>query len=233
MAVPKLAYPVIAVVLGLGAILLSNREPLGPSGRPIVRTVETYQKENTLSRELTLPIFAKANAGEEITAEERAKLLQAIPHLEAMNAYAPVKVGPYFVLGQIYQITGDVEAAGRAYEQSILNEPIDTEERDNPALKATVIEAKALLSEVLLEYAIRQSQSGAKPATLKPLRERALAWAEQAVKAQPDAPRYLAAKASALLALGREEEAKAAILAATAADPTHFKVRPLAALVGL
>ena len=233
MALPKYVWPVVAVVLGGGAILLSSREPVGPGDRPIIRTPEGYQREYGIARELTFPVFAKANAGQEVTAKDRENLRKALPHLEAMNAYAPVKVGPFFAIGQIHQLNGDVEAAGRAYEQAIANEPVDLEEKKNPAMRQTVVEAKALLSEVLLEYAIRRAQSGAKPAELKPVRERALAWADAAVKAQPAAPRYLAAKASALLALERQEEAKKAVLDAAAADSEHFKVKPLMSLVGL
>ncbi|RYG88653.1 hypothetical protein EON77_00340 [bacterium] len=232
-SISRIVWPIVAVVLGGGAILLSNREPAGPGGRPIVRDADSYQRENAVARDLTLPIFAKAQKGEEVSNEERAKLLEAIPHLQAMNAYAPIKVGPYFAMGQIRQIRGELDEAGRSYEQAISNEKADWEEQKNPALHATVTEAKALLAETLLDYAIQRQQAGAPPEELKMLRERALSWADQAVKAQPDAPRYLAARASALLALNRNEEARAAVLAAVASDPNHFKVKPLASLLGL
>lgn len=233
MTVPKFVWPVFAVVVAGGAILLSNREPVGPGGRPIVRDAFAYQRENTIASELTLSTFEKASRGEAISDAEKEKLRQALPHLEAMNAYAPIKVGPYFAIGQIRQILGESREAGIAYEQAISNGPADYEEKGNKNLELTVVEAKALLSETLIQYAIEQSQAGASAAELKTIRERALSWADEAVKAQPDAPRYLAAKANALLALGREEEAKAAIIAAAAADPNHFKVRPLTSLVGL
>ncbi|MER3495537.1 MAG: hypothetical protein C4320_01150, partial [Armatimonadota bacterium] len=61
--------------------------------------------------------------------------------------------------------------------------------------------------------------------------ERAVTWANQAVDAVPQAPRYVAAQAAALLALGREAEGRRAIERAIALDPNHFKVRPLATLL--
>lgn len=233
MALPKFVWPAVAIVAAAGAILLSNREPVGPGGRPIVYDAVSYQRENAIARDLTLPSFKKAAEGEPVTDAEKAKLRAALPHLEAMNAYAPIKVHSYFAIGQIRQILGDVEEAGRAYEQAIANEPTDYEEKDNPDLKATVVEAKARLAETLLDYGILRTQSGATAAELKTIRERALSWAEGSVKDEPNNPRSLAVQASALLALGREEEAKAAVMAAAAVDRNHFKVRPLASLMGL
>ncbi len=232
MAATRYILPVLAVLVGGGAIVLSGREPTGPGGRPILRGPDAYQAENAKVRELTLATFAKADTGAEITEAERKGLADAIPHLQAMNGYAPVKVGPYFALGKCLQILGRPDEAGRAFEQAIANEPADLEEKDNPALKATVVEAKALLAECLLDYALKDDGG---PGRVSPaeLRKRALGWATEAAKAQPNAPRYLAAQASALLSLGRQDEAKAVAERAKAADPNHFRVRPLVSLMGL
>ena len=232
MALPRYVWPLAAAAIATGAIVLSGREPVGPGGRPILRDATAYQAENAKVRELTLPVFAKADTGGEVTAEEAKGLEAAIPHLQAMNGYAPIKVGPYFALGKCYQLLGRPEDAGRAYEQAIANEPADFEEKDSPDLKATVVEAKALLAECLLDVAL-QSDGG--PGRLPPdeLRRRALSWATEAVKVQPNAPRYLAAQASALLALRREDEAKPIVERAKAIAPDHFRVRPLVKLMGL
>ncbi len=229
----KFIWPVIAIALGGGAILLSGREPVGPGGRPIVRDAVAYQREGSIVRELIFETLKKAEDGGEVTEPERAKLREALPHMEAMNAYAPIKVDIYFAMGQIYQALGEYEQAGVAYEQAIANQIADWEEKNNPNLAATVARAKALLAETMLEFAIQRSQAGAKPDELKKIRTSALSWAEQSVKEDPGQPRHLAAKASALLALGREEEAKAAVMDAAVADPKHFKVRPLKSLMGL
>lgn len=240
MAAPRWLWPAVAVVVAGGAIYLSGRDVKSPEGNTLVRDATIYQDANSRARALTLAAFVASDTGGEITAKMRDELNRAIPFLIEMNRYAPIKVGSYFALGKTYMLLGRLPEAGRALEQAILNETADAEERNTPALKATVVESKALLAEVLLDLAVQNLRdAGALPAAdasrlrvqARTMQERALGWATEAVRAEPDGPRYLAAQASALLALGRAAEAKPVIARAVSLAPDHFKVKPLAALV--
>ena len=107
------------------------------------------------------------------------------------------------MLGRCYQVLGDYENAGARYEQALLNEPLDQSE---PA-KLTIPETHYRLSQVLFDG--RKNW------------EAAFKEADTAVKAHPNSPNYLEARARALVQLKRFKEADRDLHDAIVLDPNH------------
>ena len=113
-SLPKYFWPAVTFALAGGAIVLSGRDIKGPGGLDIIRGPDQYQEYNAKARDLTLPAFTAADRGDAPTDAQKADVRKALPYFEAMNAYAPIKVGPYFAVGKVHAILGDPAAAGRA-----------------------------------------------------------------------------------------------------------------------
>jgi len=225
----------VGLTVGLAAvILLSGREPSGPGGEAILRTPEDFAQTNERVKASSLEIFQRADEGEELTAADKATLVQVAKDFESMITYEPRRCGPNFGAGKAYMLLGDFEHAAERFEQCAINEAVDPA-KDTSELKATVIEAKALASESLIEVAANYMTTGDKDllARVPGIYNHAYALADEAVKAIPNSAKYLLARGQALVNLKKVEDAKSDIAVALALEPDNSKARSLGILVGL
>jgi Flp pilus assembly protein TadD len=140
--------------------------------------------------------------GEDLTQKDKENLLEAAKTFRALNTFNPSLVTTAFGEGRCYQGIGQLEIAEANYRQAIENGKIDKSE---PA-QLTVPEAHFRLSQVRFQVGDYES---------------ALQEAAAAVKAHPDSPNYLEARAAALVQLKRFKEADKDLHAALALDPVH------------
>ena len=236
----------IVAVVALGAILfLSDRKEAPPSGRELIRGPEQYADANNKAAVLAFSIFKKADDGENITPEDKAKLREAASYFEAMRLYNPTIVRSDMGAGMCYMILGEKERAAERFEQAVNNKNIDPE-KDKPNFNLTVYEAMERLSEVIVDLAVEEiahqnSLSQANdPVGAEAAKKRseiyfakANDYSSQAVAAMPTAPRYRIGRANLLLAMKRNKEAKEEVAKAIALAPNDPQVKMLAKVVGL
>jgi tetratricopeptide (TPR) repeat protein len=235
-----------AVIAGLATLMiLSDRPVSGVDGSEIIRDGDGYVKANQEVSNIALSLFEKADSGKELSEEDRDNLRKAAVKFEAMRGYNPTQVSTNFGAGKCYMLVGDLQKAVERFEQAYYNRLIDPQ-KDDLGVKSTVIESECLIAECLVEmaaYAMSDSNSasqsgdsvGAKEALVRAetYRQKALQYANEAVTAQPNGVRYLAARGSAYLALKKLPEAKLDILKAHKLAPDDFRVKLLAQLVGI
>lgn len=230
----RIAIPVVLAVGLALVVFLSGRDANGPGGEKLLRTPEDFSQTNERVKTTSLPIFQKADKGEELTAADKTALVKVAQDFESMIGFEPRRCGPNFGAGKAYMLLEDFEHAAERFEQCALNESVDPA-KDTPELKATVIEAKALASECLIEVSAHYTASGDKDllARVPGIYNHAYALADEAVKAIPNSAKYLLARGQALVNLKKIEEAKADITVALALEPDNPKARNLGILVGL
>jgi tetratricopeptide (TPR) repeat protein len=207
-----LALGIVAGVLGV--LLLSNRQPLSPEGLPVIDTLQGYSDAITEAQALTKDLFDKYDAGEEMTAEDKAKLLDAARIIDNADRYLPAAVIPYLGAGKAYQFAGVLDVAQARYEQCLANVP---GHKTDPIAVQTGTEAHFRLSQV--QFALGNYKL-------------AVQEADKAVKEEPGAPRYLSGRANALVQLKRVSEAKRDVKQALNLDPNDRVALGLHKLLG-
>ena len=200
--------------LGLGAaILLSNREVQGPDGVPLINNGQHYNEVLQEADTLVRKPFETADAGGDLTDEDRKNLRQAVKLFDAMNAFQPRKLGPYLGAGKAYALLGEYDLAETRLRQLISNVPIY---EDNDAGRRAALEAKYVLSQIRFRQGKMQE---------------AYDLADEVVKVIPDAPNYLIARASAAIELRKLDQAKADVANTLQLDPGHPRAKQLATLL--
>jgi tetratricopeptide (TPR) repeat protein len=236
----------VAVVLGLGLVLfLSDRPVKTPSGLDLIRDANQYQDAQNKASGFALTVFQKANAGEEITEDDKVKLREALKYFDAMTIFEPRHVTSYFGAGYCHMLLGEKEQAAESFEQSILNIQTDPL-RDQQTIRLTVFEAMSLLSETTLDLGAQEIgnfNSLAQANDLKGAEEakkraqiyydKSYKYANAAIESKPDAFRYWLARANVLLALKREEEARKDVLQAFKLAPTDPRVQMMVRMLKL
>lgn len=244
MKISKNAIIAVAAVMGLGAVLvLSDRPVQTRDGAILPRSGAEYTKLMRESSDLALEVFAKADQGLELTAEDKDKIAQALPKFEAMRAYDATQVSATFGEGKCLMLLGRSEEAAIRLAQAYENRNTDTDKM-NDAVRLTAIEAAGLSSECYFELAAEElglansAEAQGNKTEAEEIRKRAgiyysraFGLANEAVTQVPTAPRYLAARGQALIAIGDKEKAKADLAAAEKLAPDHFKVKLLAGLL--
>jgi tetratricopeptide (TPR) repeat protein len=195
------------------AILLSNRPVAGADGVPLINNVDHYNQVVRQTDEMVRQRFATADAGGELTDEDRAQLREAAKLFDAMNYFMPRKIGPYLGAGKSYALVGDDVTAESRLQQLLNNVPLY--ENNAEGIRAAM-EAKFVLSQIRF----RQGKF-----------QEAFALADEAVKAHPDIPNYLIARANAEVELRRIDDAKNDVGQALLIDPQHTQGRRLAKLL--
>ena len=230
----RIAIPVGVVALLAAVILLSGRSVPGPNGTKLIQNVDEYAAANEKSKQLSLPVFQKADAGDELSADDKKNIEVALKEFESMITFEPRRCGPNFGAGKSYMVLGDFQRASERFEQCVMNELLDPA-KDSPELKATVIEAKALAAECLVEVAAQYAASGDKDlmARRTGMYNRAFALSDEAIKAIPNSPKYLLARAQASINLKHIPDAKKDVAAALALDPQNLKAKSLAIMLGI
>jgi tetratricopeptide (TPR) repeat protein len=244
MKLNKSVVGAVAAVSALAVVMyLSDRPVETRDGVVLPRTRDEYEKLNKDSSELVLEIFGRADAGIEVTDADRNKLKDAIKKFEAMKAYEPRQVAALFGSGKCYMLLGENQLAADRLAQAWENRMVDPQ-KELEAVRLTAIEAAALASEATLELAAqevstmntsaasgqrKEAEDSRKKASI--LYQRAFSLADDAVKLVPTAPRYLAARGQALLAVGRKDDAKADLSKALRLDANSPKVKQLAKLL--
>lgn len=203
---------VLTVGIGL-AIVLSNRPPEGPNGGVLINNPGHYNEVAKEAETLVQTPFYQADAGQELTQEDRDKLRKAIVLFDSMNAFQPEKLGPYLGAGKAHALLGEYEEAEQALKQVLLNMP---KYENNDRGKLAVVEALYMLSIVSFEQKNYED---------------AFKHADLAVEAVPDVPNYRVARANVEVQLKMIPEAKADVDAALALDPEHPKAKMLKMLL--
>jgi tetratricopeptide (TPR) repeat protein len=236
----------IGAVVALGAIMfMSDRKVDPPSGLDLIRDARQYAEANNKAAILAFEIFQKADSGGEVTDADKSKLSEAAKHFEAMQLYNPTQVQTFFGSGKCYMLLGEKQKAAERLEQAVLNGRIDTE-KDKEAVKLTVFESAALLSEVTLDLAAEEianfnslSQAndtvGAEAAKKRSqiYYDKAFEFSNMAVEGVPKSPRYLVDRANVFLAMKKMDLAKKDIAKAMTLAPSDARVKLAAKMVGL
>ena len=170
--------------------------------KPVIGHGGEYAQVLAEAERLSREPLEKLTREEELTEEDKQALVKSAAQFQALVDYEPSKFAPYLALGMIYRGIGNLEKAEQMLRQCILNIPPSNEE----AIHMTSAEAHYQLSRVLFD-------SGNY--------EQALAEASTAVESHGDNPNYYFGKASALVQLNREKEAKEALKIALKLDPNH------------
>ena len=212
--IPKWAQAVIGAGVLLIVILLSGlKGPEGPDGVELINNLGHYNQVVKDAADLVTPRFAAADAGNDLTDEDRKALREAVKLFAALNSFKPSQIGPYLGAGKAYTLLGDDENAERCLQQLLNNVPLYA---DNETGHKSEVEAKYLISGIRF----RQQKYN-----------EAYAFADEAVKAVPDAPNYLVARASAAIQIKQIKQAKEDVAAALTLDPNHKKALQLATLL--
>lgn len=236
----------IVAVFALGMVLfLSDRKVETPSGVDLIRNPNQYSEANSKAALLAFDIFRKADNGESISEDDKAKLREAEKYFEAMRLYNPTVVQSNFGAGKCFMLIGEKERAAERFEQAVMNKDID-QDKSKPNFNLTVYESMALLSEVTLDLAVEeianqnslsQANDMVGAAAAKKRSDsyfaKALDYSNKAVVAVPTATRYLIGRANILLALKRDADAKKDIAQAKKLSPNDPRVKMLAKLVGI
>jgi tetratricopeptide (TPR) repeat protein len=199
---------VLCVVLGV-SILLSDRPVQGPNGAELINNMGHYNQVLKETNELIREPFAKADAGEDLTGEDKEALNKAIRNFDSLNRFEPTRVGPYLGAGKALALLGEYEAAELALRQTLNNIPIY---ENNDLGKQSATEAKYVLAQV------RFGQGKY---------DEALELIDEAVKEAPNVPNYLVQRASILVQLSRPEDAMRDLDAALMLDVDNRKAKQL------
>ncbi len=182
----------------------------GPSSRPPqIVTESEYQDTLDRARQLSEGPIRKHDAREPLDSQEKSDLQEAARLIEGLANFKPTNFATHFLAGKVYQALGDHERAKIKLKECLSTLAPGSQDENIRHMEA---EALALL-------ALSLERTG--------VVEEALAAAEEALKLYPDNPNYLAAKASALIQMGKPEEAHRAVREALARDPRHARALQL------
>ena len=233
------------LIAGLAALMIfSDKTVKTQSGANILRNVNEYQSSINKAAELATTVFQKADAGQELSEQDKSNLELAAKEFEAMKAYDPKSVTAVFGAGKCYMILGDKQRASENLEQAYLNYQIDPS-KELDGVKDTAIEAAGLLSEVVFTQGNDSiadynsaSQSGDKTTAQTKQKEaqiyykKSFDYANIAVQQKPNGFRYLLARCQVLLATGNKDQALKDFQTAKSLAPTDYKVVMFGKLLG-
>jgi len=191
-----------AFVATLLAIGLVGCGPNDGSTVPVLGNAGEYNKALADAESLSKIGLEKIAKDEELNADEKKNLVKAANLFEGLAAYETSNFAPHLALGMIYRGLGNLDVAERHLQQCLLNLP----GTDTPEIKETAAEAHYQLARVLFD---RQEF------------DNSLAEASTACDSSPSNPNYIVARASALLQLKREKEARVELDKALALDPEN------------
>jgi len=221
----KVVVPILVVVGAAAVVYLSNRPAISPDGQPVIMSVDQYQQVRQQVETLSKGPLLKVEAGQELSAENRASLQKSVGLVESLNGFQPNASATHVLAAKIYQALGNNVAAEERIRQAIFNgeEEIKMANTQGDKIRAqqlgpAVVEAHYMHSQLLLtqnDY------------------EGALHQANHAVSSAPNSPDYLVARAAALIQLKRPEEALKDVNAALALDKTHKRGLQLLKLLDL
>lgn len=207
-------WPIVAIVVLLAVLLLSNQQAKLPTGETAITTGAEYQDARAKFDELAVPMIQRFEAGEELGPEDLKKVRRGGELLDSMTAFIPANSGNYFLAGKVHTILGEPSIAIEKYRQCILVAPNDAALR--PA-DASIIKSSAARAsyEVSLLLLLQGDKKGA------------LEAANAAVEQFPNQAEFFVARASALNELRRVAEAKRDLQAALQIDPNNARAQTL------
>ena len=207
--------PPVAFIVALAAVLaVSNRTAPLPQGGAAILNDSEYQSGVDRVQSLSEARIRASDAGETLTADDKAKLREAGELVDRLNAYAPLMASLYFISGKIHHILGEDEVAEQMFRQCVLGSPAQAaaQPANAPTINATGAEAAYRLSILLLA---RGDVKGA------------LEQADYALGVVPQSSLYHTARGSALNELRRTPEAKTELQQALALDPNNSRAASL------
>ena len=202
------------VVALAGVLAVSNRTAPLPQGGAAILSDSEYQSGVEKMQDLSESRIRASDAGEKLTADDKAKLREAGKLVDRLNTYAPLMASLFFVSGKIHHILGEDEVAERMFRQCVLGSPAQAtaQAANAPTINATAAEAAYQLSLLLLA---RGDVKGA------------LEQADYALGIVPQSSLYHTARGSALNELRRVPEATKELQQALALDPSNARAASL------
>lgn len=193
------SYAIAATLVVVG---LFGCGPTDGTTVPVLGNPGEYNKALADAESLSKIGMEKIAKDEELNADEKKNLVKAANLFEGLAAYETTNFAPHLALGMIYRGLGNLDVAERHLQQCLLNLP----GADTPDVRETAAEAHYQLARVLFD---RQEF------------DKSLAEASTACESSPSNPNYIVARASALLQLKREEDARVELGKALALDPEN------------
>lgn len=238
-------WAVIAIV-GIGAVmLLSDRPTTVEGGGEVIRNRDDYKKNSDEATLKAVPIFRKVDEGGEPTPEEVKVIRDTVKKFRTLQAYDPRQVSSFYGGGRCYMILGEKQKAAEQFEQSVMNLSIDAA-RDRQEVRYTAYDAMAQLASVCMDLGAEKlseanslAQSGDKAGSDEAIKvantyyNKALTHSQGAVDSLPQAPKYWLIHGNVLLAVGKREQAQAAIKEAKKLDPNNKEIQMMAKMVGV
>jgi tetratricopeptide (TPR) repeat protein len=215
---PKWLAPVAFVGFLALALLLSNQPAPAPQGGAMITNDAEYDAAKAKMEDLSLKTLQAYQAGQKLSEDDLKKLREAGEIVDKMILYSPVLTGLQFLSGKIHHVLGEDTIAADRFEQctQVAANEIAQHPNEKTAIGQTAAECGYQLSQIqLLRGKIKE----------------ALAQADAAVKAVPNSPDYLTARASALNELRRTDEAKKDLAQALKLDPSNARARGLLRLI--
>lgn len=211
---PNWAPPLAFIVALAGVLAVSNRTAPLPQGGKAILNDSDYQSGVEKMQELSENRIRSFEAGEPLTADDKAKLREAVVLLDRLNTYAPLMASLYFISGKIHHILGEDEVAEQMFRQCVLGSPAQAaaQATNAPTINATAAEAAYQLSLLLLA---RGDVKGA------------LEQADYALSVVPQSSLYHTARGSALNEARRVPEAVTELRQALALDPDNARAASL------
>ena len=199
--------------LALVLVVSNQTAPLPQGGTAILNDSE-YQSGVEKMQALSEERIRSFDAGEPLTADDKAKLREAGVLVDRLNTYAPLMASLYFISGKIHHILGEDEVAEQMFRQCVLGSPAQAAAQPANAMtiNATGAEAAYQLSLLLLA---RGDVKGA------------LEQADNALAVVPQSSLYHTARGSALNESRRIPEALEELKQAVALDPSNTRASSL------
>lgn len=196
------------------ALILSNQTAPLPNGTAMIASNSEFATVEAKVQELTLGPIQAYDAGQKPSPADLKNLRAASDMVDRMTAFQPLASNFFFLSGKIHQILGEPQLAERGFRQCLLLYPADAESRPTERVQIVQTGAEAAYRLSLLLFSHGQIKD-------------ALQSADAAVKAFPNAPNYLVARAAALNELRRVDAAKKDLMQALALDPKNANAAAL------
>ncbi|RYG35028.1 hypothetical protein EON81_13940 [bacterium] len=119
-SIPVWAVPLLVVGGFFVAIYLSDR-PTMVNGMLSITSDGQYDTVSRETQALLAEPLLRADSGGELTEEDRDRLNKGIPIFRALCDFRPTEMGPFFVLGKLYENLGMPAEAEEVARQSIIN----------------------------------------------------------------------------------------------------------------
>lgn len=196
----------------IGAVFLSNRPAITPEGTVVVETQDAFIEGLNVAEKLSRVAFQKDVAGEPILKEDQENLRKAAVQLDALGRFRPHNISTFLGAGKAYRIVGDDELAKARFRQAIDNEMFDQTENG----KLSVAEASYELSQLLV---------------LSNELDKAKVAADKAISIVPVSAIYVTARASVLVQMKRNADARKDLELALKIDPNLKAAKRLLKLI--